>query len=322
MYENRQYNQPASIEFQGTLIKRGNQSPIIDEEFLKWCINNSSRFASANAMSAALGLSSQCFIKILRTHNIKLVYDPTTPYAPKPYQDKDWLYHQVITLNKNAKQIAEEYGWTPRVLEKWMGVYGLHNRSYSSLKHLSPFQRELVTGIILGDGHIGKRNSLIISHAENQKDYLYWKYENLKDLCYGTPTYYPATTKQIGEQCYNCKGAYRFNTRQIDELGEINKIPVVRIFESLTDLQLAIWFLDDSYRGKYDWELCVASYSPEEREVALQRFAEKGLRARFKKDERYIRFTGNSVRQIDDIILANIPNHLDVVQDKIFAKRR
>ena len=171
MYENRQYNQPALIEFQGTLIKRGNQPPIIDDEFLEWCINNSSRFASANAMSVALGLSARCFTKILRAHNIKLVYDPTTPHAPKPYQNKDWLYHQVITLNKNAKQIAEEYGWTPRVLEKWMGIYELHNRSYSSLKHLSPFQRELVTGIILGDGHIGKRNSLIISHAENQKDF-------------------------------------------------------------------------------------------------------------------------------------------------------
>jgi hypothetical protein len=52
-------------------------------------------------------------------------------------------------------------------------------------------QKEILIGTILGDGYLqktGKRNArLKLEHSERQRDYLWWKYEELKNLMQDKP---------------------------------------------------------------------------------------------------------------------------------------
>jgi hypothetical protein len=56
---------------------------------------------------------------------------------------------------------------------------------------VSKKQREILIGTILGDGYLqktGKRNArLKLEHSEKQKDYIFWKYEELKNLMQDRP---------------------------------------------------------------------------------------------------------------------------------------
>jgi Ni,Fe-hydrogenase I cytochrome b subunit len=52
-------------------------------------------------------------------------------------------------------------------------------------------QKEILIGTILGDGYLqktGKRNArLKLEHSERQRDYLWWKYEQLRNLMQDKP---------------------------------------------------------------------------------------------------------------------------------------
>lgn len=97
------------------------------------------------------------FVLYVSEMGVILQFDPKAHNTPKLYQNYDWLYEQAILLNKTNKQIAEENGWTSRVVMKWVDLYGLHKRNYKKLKSLNFVQREIIIGSILGDGHIAKK---------------------------------------------------------------------------------------------------------------------------------------------------------------------
>ena len=76
--------------------------------------------------------------------------------------------------------------------------------------------------------------------------------------------------------------------------------------------------LDDGYRGP-SWELCVASYTEEEKKLILSKFDRLGFPSAHlgNYDSRYLYFSASDSRKIDEIILEEIPNELDIIKYKI-----
>lgn len=238
------------------------------------------------------------------------------------YQDYDWCYERFINLGMNMHQMAEEAKCSFRVMQKWCSEkYRLNEFTFKSKKKLSTKQKELIMFGLLGDGHIDRRENepmYIESHAENQKDYLYWKYSILKDLCNHEPTYYSERDKIFNGKSYHCQASYRLNTRTIDDLINIRNMKRIEIINLLNNFGISIHMLDDGYRDASSWELCLAEYSQDEIELYMNICKEKlGLYCHQETDSRYIRFNANSSKKIDKIILENVPNDLDIIQYKI-----
>ena len=322
-FKNRRYNKPSQIEYEGILTKNRNQRPTCNQKFLDWCVANAERFSSYYTMVKELGLDGRAFQRLMDDYNIVLIFDSKAAHTPKLYQDYDWLYNQIVTLNKPRKQVAEENGWTVRVLEKWMGILGINRRTYQDLKQMSDKQRDLIKFSLLGDGCISDTGFFIVSHSEKQKDYLYWKYEMLKDLCSHEPTRYDETDKAFKGSTYHCDATYRFNTRKINELIDIRNRSVIEIINELNEFGLSIWMLDDGCRSS-SWELCVASYTDEERKEILSKLHEMGLKSAILRncDSRYLRLDAYDSRTLDTIILRNIPHDLDVIKTKILENTK
>lgn len=314
----RTYNKPSLIQYEGILQKNRNKRPTCDQKFLEWCKSNSIRFSSYEDMGKQLGLDGTTFKKLMSNSKIILSFNPQAKMTPKLYQNKEWLFHEVVELNKKAKQIAQENGWTSRVVEKRMGVLKINNHTYQDLKKLSKEQKELITFSLLGDGCISSNNTFIVSHSVKQKDYLFWKYSILQDLCNMEPSYYKSEKKEIRGKKSVSAPSYRFNTKKINELEDIRKTSLNEIVESLNNYGLSIWFLDDGYRGSC-WELCLANYTETEKSLILKQFQQKGLSSAHLKnyDSRYVRFSTEDSRKIDKIILNEIPNNLDIIKYKI-----
>ena len=251
---------------------------------------------------------------------------PNNPHFKAIYQDYDWCYERYINRRMSFEEMAEEAGCTKRVIEKWCG--DVHKLNYHTIKyhiHLSDLQRQLIMFSLLGDGHIDKRETqpiFIVSHAENQKDYLFWKYEILKNLCNKEPSYIPEQYKNFSNgNWYLCQPQYRIATKIIMELSDIRKIEQIDIIKQLNEFGLSIHLLDDGSRNESNWELCLAEYTQEEIDLYIQLCKERfDLNSWQEKDKRYILFDAESSKKLDKIILRSIPNDLDVIKYKILDK--
>lgn len=238
-----------------------------------------------------------------------------------PYKDYDWLKERYIDNLMSPEEIAAECNATPRVVCKWCEKYHLYQTQAKRNTPINNKQKELIMFSLLGDGHINKKENqpmFIVSHAVNQQDYLFWKYDILKNLCNKEPTFYDERVKRFGDKEYSVQASYRCETRILDALYEIRNMSKYDIISQLNEFGLAIHFLDDGYRSRCNWELCYAALTDEEKvlycDILTERF---GITPRLRKDTRYIGFSKEDSLKIDEIILRNIPNDLDIIKYKI-----
>ncbi len=143
-------------------------------------------------------------------------------------------------------------------------------------------QKELIIGTLLGDGYLqstGKRNArLKLEHSEKQKDYIFWKYEELKNLMQDKPkkierynplwkktyTYYRCqsySTPFLGKLkrlFYDNKGRKRVP----EKIGMLLKAP----------LSLAVWYMDDGHY--YPKDRVAYVYLPKYSDEELKRLTE------------------------------------------------
>lgn len=239
------------------------------------------------------------------------------------YQDYDWCYQKFVLDGLNHQEMAVEAKTTIRTIKKWVvEKHRLTGNLRKEIKKLNTIQEDLIVGSILGDGHITNEKYIpifIVSHANDEKDYLYWKYEILKDICNMSPSLVKSTEKPFGDKKYISQDAFRFNTRALDELIKFRDMPIIEVLTRMNEFSFSVWMLDDAHRSPNYWELCVAPYNENEVNKILE-----VLRTSFNlecklhsTDNRYIRFTAKASRDIDAIILKNIPNELDVIKKKI-----
>ncbi len=108
-------------------------------------------------------------------------------------------------------------------------------------------QRDIILGTLLGDGWIEKQGSIRFKQCLKHKEYIFWLYGELKNLCRSSPT-----QRRDNKQWY-------FQTRSNDETrfyrsifyrGVKKRVPknIGKLIKSA--LSLAIWFMDD---GTIDW---------------------------------------------------------------------
>lgn len=263
---------------------------------------------SVNSMSGELNLGD----KYMRHNN---------PKFKAIYQDYDWCYERYINRRMSLEEMAEEAGCSLRVLKKWcVEKHRIHRNSFKQLKKMTEQQYKLIEVGILGDGHIDKREDqpmYIESHTIEEKDYLFYKYNILKDLCNKEPVYHDGGYYSFStDNEYLCKPFYRFNTKIINELKSIRNKNRVEIISNLNEWQVSLLFLDDGHRANL-WQLCVAEWSEEQVSALLNRLLEFNIRGKIQKDERYISFDAYSSKNLDEMILNNIPNELDIVHKKI-----
>lgn len=238
------------------------------------------------------------------------------------YQDYDWCYQKYIIDGKTHQEMADECGASLRVIQKWCSeVHRLNGWTFKENKIMSDIQYQIILFGTLGDGHIDKREDqplYIESHAIDEQDYLFWKYDQLKDLCSAPPKYYPESYNTFGQnKKYLCKPYYRFETRIINQLKVIREMPRIEKINQLNELGLCLHILDDGSRGNM-WELCLAEYTQEEIDLYIKICKERfGVICWQQKDERYITIDANSSRKIDQMILRILPNNLDIVKKKI-----
>jgi hypothetical protein len=124
-------------------------------------------------------------------------------------------------------------------------------------KSLTSFEKEVITGCLLGDGTLtkaGKNFRLRIEHALAAKKYIEWKFQLLRRLCVSDVQY------------VSSHGSYRFGTvghPEITELRQIWYCPVKQVPADLelTPLMLAIWFMDDGTKHRDTVDISVHSFS-------------------------------------------------------------
>ena len=254
---------------------------------------------------------------------------PNNPNFKAIYQDYDWYYNQFVNNGLNHEEMAKLAGCTKRVIEKW-GQEKHHIDTYTRMqnKQLDSLQHDLVIGSLLGDGHIDKRDDyplFIVSHAEDQKDYLYYKYTIMRDLCEMTPTqYFGKKQHQIIDSVCDCQDFYRFNTRTYYALKPFRMMSKIDLINNLNEYSFSIWMLDDGCcEEKGYWELCAPLESDEERRamksILYNKFQITPIEQR---DNRYFRFHADDSLKITRMILNNIPNYLDIIQNKILNKKK
>ena len=240
-----------------------------------------------------------------------------------PYQDYEWCYERYVIKGMSYKEMAEEAHTKPRTIQKWCSEkHRLNRRTLRKELHLTNKQKELIMFSLLGDGHISKREQeplFIVSHAINQKDYLFWKYDVLKSVCNNPPKLYTDAKSNFGtNKMYYCQDFYRFNTKILDDLIPIRNMSRSEIITQLNEFGLAIHLLDDGSHSDGFWGLCYAAFTEEEKEIYRKTLKEKfDIDVHIHKDGRYVGFDKTDSQKICDIILRNIPNDLDIIKYKI-----
>lgn len=245
------------------------------------------------------------------------------------YQDYEWCYERYINRGMSFEEIAIEAKTKPRTIQKWCSEkHGLNSHTFRKLKKLNQLQKTIIIAGLLGDGHITHgdehhKNMYIEIHAEYQKDYLYWKYNILKDMCNHPPKKYTSTTTEIKGKACVCQDYYRMSTRVVDELEKYATMTNSELIRELDDLGFILLMLDDASRNESNWLFCAAEYSHKDELEFLSVCKNKfGLNGHItNSDDRYILFDSDSSRVIDKMMLSLLPNELDVIQEKVVNKR-
>jgi len=115
-------------------------------------------------------------------------------------------------------------------------------------------QKEIMIGLMLGDGHLETQNQdktyrLKVEQTIRHKEYVDWLHNNLKDFVLTPPK--KKKKESFGKKVVNygfstvSLGSFRFFAQQFYKpIGKGKKIPDL-IRRWLTPLSMAIWFMDD-----------------------------------------------------------------------------
>lgn len=129
----------------------------------------------------------------------------------------------------------------------------LHIRK-NIVRVLTARQMEILTGSILGDAYIHPLGKICFEQSKLQKDYLLWKYAELKNLAYPKIAKVVRFDKRTG----NSTTSFRFFLRQFFHSWRKCWYPQGyktfpnNLIEWFTPLSLAVWYMDDGhfYKGK------------------------------------------------------------------------
>lgn len=240
------------------------------------------------------------------------------------YQNRDTLYKMYIEDGMTRSDIAIKFGISQRTVDKWLTeINGFTEAFRNEVQVPNKIQEDIIIASLLGDGHIDKREDypvFIVAHAENQKEYLYWKYDIFKKFCLHKPSFRAGGTRNILGKEYNVQNQYRLSTRSIKSFAKYREMSISDKISKLNDLSISVYVLDDGYlTDSFQWELCVAKFSEPEKEHFIEYCYKKfGISWYISNyDNRYIKLKVQDSKKLSKIILENIPNNLDIIKYKV-----
>lgn len=120
----------------------------------------------------------------------------------------------------------------------------LHRRKNQKLVVTSR-QEEILTGSLLGDAYITARGQIQFEQSVHQKEYLFWKHQELSSISYKNVS----IAKRFDKRYKHENISYRFWTRQYfaswREKFYLNNKKIVPKDIQLTPLSIAVWYMDD-----------------------------------------------------------------------------
>ena len=159
---------------------------------------------------------------------------------------------------------------------------------YKKTLILTSVQREIIVGLLLGDGHLetanGRTYRLKVEHGIAQKEYVDWLYQKLSDWISQSPkarvkNSFGKPITSYGFTTYS-SGSLRFYAQQFYD-GKKKVVPMA-INKWLTPLALAIWFMDDgSWKSSHHRTYIIHTLGYAKRELAL---IQKVLKQKFDID--------------------------------------
>lgn len=186
---------------------------------------------------------------------------------------------------------------------------------------ISRMQREIIIGIVLGDGYLqmtGRKNArLRIEQSARQKDYIYWKYEQLKNIMQAKPK----SIKRFNPVWGRSYSYYRCQTHSMPVLGQLRNKFYKNGRKNLPDdiqdllkseLTLAVWYMDDGYlynRDKMAY-IYLPRYSIKDQRLIVSIFKQNfGLSPRIivKKDGNLVaRFKVDDTKRLCELVNPHI----------------
>lgn len=142
---------------------------------------------------------------------------------------------------------------------------------------LTKKQKEILIGLILGDGHLetlnnGKTYRLKVEHSLKQREYLDWLYKNFKEWINKVPVVRKRTSlgkiiETYGFTTYT-SDILRFYAQEFYQNGK--KIIPKMIGKMITPQSLAIWFMDDgSIKSKTHKALVIHTHGYSKNDLLL-----------------------------------------------------
>ncbi len=137
-------------------------------------------------------------------------------------------------------------------------------------------QEEILIGSLLGDAYITKRGQIQFEQSDKQKEYLFWKHQELKSISYKNIS----KVERLDKRFTKTYTSYRFWTRQYflswrEKFYFKNKKIVPKDIQ-LTPLALAIWYMDDGCLSDHKCIIATDGFSKEDisflRKLLLEKF--------------------------------------------------
>lgn len=159
-------------------------------------------------------------------------------------------------------------------------------------KPLTPRQKELIYGSLMGDCTKMSPSSIKMKHSVKQREYLLWKFSELEEHSSRNSL----QEEEYYDKRYNCKYTnLRFYTNANTDIESIinviypegKKIVTQEALDELTAFSVAVWFMDDGttdkkerqiligHNAKPSSHLCTDSFSLNEVEMVCSWFSEK-----------------------------------------------
>lgn len=157
---------------------------------------------------------------------------------------------------------------------------------------LTQKERSIIIGSLLGDGYLhivkGRSNALMeVNHSHTQKEYVDWKYRMLTSLCLSAPKERQSNGGRI---------AYRFNTRQHEELTDIFQLfyskgrKIIPTTLELDPIMLAVWYMDDGSKCREsDVYLNTQQFDIQDQQKCVQMLGHIGIESSLNRDKQYWR---------------------------------
>lgn len=169
---------------------------------------------------------------------------------------KEELYDFLINKEMTYEEIGKIYRLSASQISNYIKKFDINIGDKYIRYNITNLQNDIIIGSILGDGCITKKKTVknyhfSISHAENQKKYLEYKFDIMRNLC----NYNNVKEKKVDEKwgSYNKQKLYWFYTKDLPQFTKYKELTVEDICNNLNINSFLIWVMDDGRldRGRY-----------------------------------------------------------------------